>query len=319
MAAREEDAALDDLEGGDHVPLNPSGYANGEYGESASAPSSKPGRSIYALTRQEITRGIANRFVHSRIYILLYLAMAALSITTVVLSLKDGCPTLAFYILEVIINTAMIAEVVVRFLALGSVRITLNILHGLLHRTLTDVLLRACWTLMNNCMELGASTLLWYWVVLEPEQQFWKYPFNIFDLIVTTFCVLTLLVIVFNGCGTASKEEEILDTLLLVARNILQFGRLATVVRQSGQSIFTRPKPIDLTAARRAGYSLDMDLDLPDDDESDELRAPLNRNPVLFDSDSPGEEQRPSHLSEMPRAVQAVKDRDEEDVWAEIG
>lgn len=41
MAAREEDAALDDLEGGDHVPLNPSGHANGEYGESASAPSSK--------------------------------------------------------------------------------------------------------------------------------------------------------------------------------------------------------------------------------------------------------------------------------------
>lgn len=92
----------------------------------------RPGRSIYALTRQEITRGIANRFVHSRIYILLYLAMAALSITTVVLSLKDGCPTLAFYILEVIINTAMIAEVVVRFLALGSVRITLNINPGLL-------------------------------------------------------------------------------------------------------------------------------------------------------------------------------------------
>lgn len=168
--------------------------------------------------------------------------MAALSITTVVLSLKDGCPTLAFYILEVIINTAMIAEVVVRFLALGSVRITLNILHGLLHRTLTDVLLRACWTLMNNCMELGASTLLWYWVVLEPEQQFWKYPFNIFDLIVTTFCVLTLLVIVFNGCGTASKEEEILDTLLLVARNILQFGRLATVVRQC-VSLLSSPLP----------------------------------------------------------------------------
>lgn len=62
-----------------------------------------------------------------------------------------------------------------------------------------------------------------------------------------------------------------------------------------------------------------MDLDLPDDDESDELRVPLNHNPVLFDSESPEAEQRPSHLSEMPRAVQAVKDRDDEDVWAEIG
>lgn len=48
--------------------------------------------------------------------------MAALSVTTVVLSLADGCPGLAFYILEIIINSAMILEVAVRFVALGKVR-----------------------------------------------------------------------------------------------------------------------------------------------------------------------------------------------------
>ena len=53
-----------------------------------------------------------------------------------------------------------------------------------------------------------------------------------FDLIVTVFCVLTVLVIVFAGCGATSKEEEIFDTLLLVTRNVLQFGRLANIVRQ---------------------------------------------------------------------------------------
>ncbi len=51
------------------------------------------------MTRDEITKGIANRFVHSRTYIILYLAMAALSITTVVLSLVNDCPTIPFYIL----------------------------------------------------------------------------------------------------------------------------------------------------------------------------------------------------------------------------
>ena len=81
----------------------------------------RPTRSLYALTRQEITRGIANRFVHSRTYIFLYLGMAALSITTVILSLQDGCPGLAFYILEFIINVTMIAEVSVRFVAFGRV------------------------------------------------------------------------------------------------------------------------------------------------------------------------------------------------------
>jgi len=54
----------------------------------------------------------------------------------------------------------------------------------------------------------------------------------VFDLIVTIFCALTLLVLAFAGCGAGSKEEEMLDTLLLIARNVLQFGRLASVMRQ---------------------------------------------------------------------------------------
>ena len=52
------------------------------------------------------------------------------------------------------------------------------------------------------------------------------------DLIMTAFCVITILVIFFAGCDNTSKEEEIVDTLLLVARNFLQFGRLASVMRQ---------------------------------------------------------------------------------------
>lgn len=86
----------------------------------------RPTKSIYALTREEISRGLANRFVHSRTYIFLYLGMAALSVTTVVLSLTDGCPGLAFYILEVIINVAMILEVAIRFVALGRVRLLIS-------------------------------------------------------------------------------------------------------------------------------------------------------------------------------------------------
>lgn len=85
---------------------------------------SRPTRSIYALTRKEITKGLANRFVHSRTYIFLYLGMAALSVTTIVLSVTDGCPGLAFYILEIIINTSMIVEVAIRFVAFGRVSLT---------------------------------------------------------------------------------------------------------------------------------------------------------------------------------------------------
>ena len=52
------------------------------------------------------------------------------------------------------------------------------------------------------------------------------------DLILTLFCAVTLVVLAFARCGSGSKEEEIFDTLLLVARNVLQFGRLASVMRQ---------------------------------------------------------------------------------------
>ncbi|KAI5997988.1 hypothetical protein EDD15DRAFT_2194234 [Pisolithus albus] len=189
--------------------------------------------------------------------------MAAFSVTTVVLSLHDGCPGLPFYVLEVIINTSMILEVSVRLVAFG------------------------------------------------------RSPFNVFDLILTVFCAMTLLVLAFAGCGATSKEEELLDTLLLIARNVLQFGRLASVMRQSGQSIFSRPKPIDITAVRRAGYT-ELDLGLEDEDGDAELGRPLVRDSTLFDAQEEEEEERP-RMTTMPRAAQAIDERDAEDVWAEIG
>jgi hypothetical protein len=89
---------------------------------------------MYSLTRGEILRGVANRFVHSRTYIFFYLGMAALSVTTVVLSLSDGCPGLPFYILEVIINSAMILEVGVRFVAFGHVSLRVGKMGAVAYR-----------------------------------------------------------------------------------------------------------------------------------------------------------------------------------------
>ncbi|KAI0347747.1 hypothetical protein BDW22DRAFT_1403939 [Trametopsis cervina] len=240
---------LEDLEAGEGEPLY----------EDAAPSIPAPTRSIYSMSRDEIAKGIANRFVHSRSYVILYLVMASLSVTTVVLSLTSDCPTLPFYILELIINGSMIAEVSIRLVARG--------------------------------------------------RQFWKSPFNVMDVVLTVFCVVTLIVIFFAGCGNTSKEEELLDTLLLVARNVLQFGRLASVMRQSGQSIFTRPKPIDLS--RRRNFTLDIDMEGEDSADDRELNRPL-----IFDAE---QEQRPAAMTPMPRAVQAVQDRDAEDVWAEIG
>ena len=120
----------------------------------------QPTRSLHFVSRAEAIKGISNRFVFSTFYIYLYLAMAALSsvtllstpcrnpasnsplptqspflpspqpnslnftpsFTTVVLSILSDCPTLTFYVLEIIVNTAMITEVSIRLIAFGSVR-----------------------------------------------------------------------------------------------------------------------------------------------------------------------------------------------------
>lgn len=62
---------------------------------------------------------------------------------------------------------------------------------------------------------------------------------------------------------------------------------------RSGQSIFTRPRPIDLTAARRAGYSsLDLDLDEEEEDGG-----------VVFDA-TEEEDHR-----DIPHVAQTARDR----------
>jgi hypothetical protein len=80
-------------------------------------------------------------------------------------------------------------------------------------------------------------------------------------------------------------------------------------MRRSGQSIFSRPRPIDISAARRAGIGIDLDMD--DEEEEEELGRPLVRNPVVFDA-----EEGRKVMSDMPRVLEG---RELEDVWAELG
>lgn len=82
--------------------------------------------------------------------------------------------------------------------------------------------------------------------------------------------------------------------------------------RRSGQSIFSRPKPIDLRGGRR-----NLDIDIEDDGEEDELGRPLINDGVLFDATDGHPTS--NAASPMPRAVQAAQERGTEDVWAELG
>ena len=82
---------------------------------------------------------------------------------------------------------------------------------------------------------------------------------------------------------------------------------------RSGQSIFSRPKPIDISSTARRARFIDLEIER-EDDSDDEAARPLVRNPVLFDAGNREEVRKP--FTEMPRAAGP---RDAEDVWAEIG
>lgn len=56
-----------------------------------------------------------------------------------------------------------------------------------------------------------------------------------------------------------------------------------------------------------------------DEEDDGELGRPLVRNPVLFDASAAQRPAERAPMSAMPRAAEAVQNRDEEDVWAELG
>ena len=64
---------------------------------------------------------------------------------------------------------------------------------------------------------------------------------------------------------------------------------------------------------------MNLDIDMEGDDSSDELGRPLIRDNVLFDANEQQPAQRPAAMTPMPRAAQAVQNRDEEDMWASLG
>ncbi|SNX81904.1 uncharacterized protein MEPE_00609 [Melanopsichium pennsylvanicum] len=209
-----------------------------------------PLRSHYFLSRDEILKGVANRFVHSSAYLWFYAGMALASLLTVVISLTSDCPGTLFYALELTINLLLIAEVGIRLVAFG--------------------------------------------------KQFWKSTYNVVDLGLVLLCAITLLVIFFHhecspfrrgptypdrgrgGGERSGKGEELLDSILLIGRNVVQALRLVSIVRRSGSNVTSRPTRIEIG---NRPYSLDLDLEDEGAMARDRIRIGEEERAPLFDAE----------------------------------
>ena len=214
------------------------------------AAQSAPLRSHYFLSRDEILKGVANRFVHSSAYLYFYAGMALASLLTVVISLTSDCPGTLFYGLELAINLLLIAEVGIRLVAFG--------------------------------------------------KQFWKSTYNIVDLGLVLLCAVTLAVIFFHhecspfrrgpsypddeerSTGRSGKGEELLDSILLIGRNVVQALRLVSIVRRSGSNVTSRPTRIEIG---NRPYSFDLDLEDEGAMARDRIRIGEEERAPLFDAE----------------------------------
>ncbi|UZJ53874.1 hypothetical protein CBS101457_003194 [Exobasidium rhododendri] len=190
-----------------------------------------PSRSHYHLSRNEVMKGLANRFVHSTGYIYFYAGMAIASLLTVFISLLQECPGTIFYVLELIINALLIAEVGIRGYAFGK------------------QFWKSTFNIVDLCLVLLCAitlAVLFFSHDCSPYRRGEDHPGPGEDL-------------PSNSSARGGRSEELLDSLLLIIRNGAQLFRLVSVIRRSSSNVTTRVPNIDLDDARR--FSLDLDLE----------------------------------------------------------
>ncbi|KAI8997252.1 hypothetical protein BDB01DRAFT_770440 [Pilobolus umbonatus] len=98
--------------------------------------------------------------------------------------------------------------------------------------------------------------------ILALRRDYWNSVWNIIDTILVVLCAITLIVLT-TGCSTGEREEAMIDTLLLVIRNVFQLVRLFIMLRKNQYSIHTRANRVDfdgITDARHTSVEF-MDFD----------------------------------------------------------
>ncbi|KAI9297593.1 hypothetical protein K502DRAFT_346924 [Neoconidiobolus thromboides FSU 785] len=83
--------------------------------------------------------------------------------------------------------------------------------------------------------------------IIAEGYSYWESKSNIIDLVLVLLCVITLIILA-SGCSQGARSEEIIETVIIAIRSIVQFIRLLFALRKNKRNLSARENTIDFTS-----------------------------------------------------------------------
>ncbi|KAJ1790364.1 hypothetical protein LPJ62_001977 [Coemansia sp. RSA 2167] len=171
--------------------------------------------------------------------------------------------------------------------------------------SLITALIESCPSLFFILMESTLCLCMLLEIItrgIAMQREFFRSWWNYFDIIIVTFCAITL-VLLARGCSQSSNSEELFNTVLLVVRNAAQIFRLLATLRKNRRQIDARGMDVRVDGQGSSFLDImnDMDFVLDEDEPEYHLhRGEQDGSEFRLSIDSFGDNESPDHTPSGP-------------------
>ncbi|KAJ1912512.1 hypothetical protein H4219_005574 [Mycoemilia scoparia] len=126
-------------------------------------------------------------------------------------------------------------------------------------------------------------------------KDFWKSPWNYFDILIVLFCLITLILL-SKGCSPSYNSEELLNTILLVVRNAFQVFRLLATIRKNQRQASALDASIQFDDGSSRNPNILDDIEDIDTIVIDDGQGQFRSSSVIYDASEIQNPQDPAYL-----------------------